>query len=803
MRDSINHLLQHHISGNEPLSPVARQDIVRITSVYSNFTSVFDSMIYMIYKRGYRDLGLEGEMISYIYQAEKYPVYRKELFEIRKCEREYLNRNDTAYLGILNKLTNTLKIKVLGSSVQEESEKNKFIDLINAYQESVNKLAALDTRLGLRTDSGLRAVLFSNADKLEGDIGQIFAAARLKENQQIARLNILFAVISVFILLSSVGASMYLSRHLVSHLELLTRYISGLSANDFRYSEQLNLRKSSTEIRKIYSEFRNMVAQLRIREIQRDDALADARESEKRNRELADLLPQSIFETDKIGNLVYVNKAWLTAFGYSLQDLEEGLNLIEILQTDRENKLAGIQRVENSDYVAIQKNGDRFPAIVYSDIILKNGEPAGRRGIVIDATLRNQYIEALHKEKVKAIASERHKSSFLANMSHEIRTPMNSIIGFANLLDADQISNDQKKEFIRYIQSSGQILLNLIDDIIDVAKIEAGVLKIRPVECEPAKLITELINTFEGYKTSIGKQDIKLVTVLPEEDIECKTDSFRVKQILTNLMSNAVKFTEQGSVTVSLRKKNERFLEFSVEDTGMGLSHDDLKQIFDRFQRTVRSEEKNISGTGLGLTISKNLVELLGGQMWVSSETDRGTRFWFELPYIRISGMKTKNPDLLKEDRYNWSERTFLIAEDDDKSFIYLRELLDKTGVNLVRAVNGHEVVEAVKFTDAIDCVLMDIQMPYLDGYEATRAIKKINPALPVIAQTAFAMDGDKEKSILAGCDDYITKPVNPAKLLAKINQFLIGNSRLDDLTPEAKVTDHSSINSLQDKKAE
>ena len=312
-------------------------------------------------------------------------------------------------------------------------------------------------------------------------------------------------------------------------------------------------------------------------------------------------------------------------------------------------------------------------------------------------------------------------------------------------------------------------------------------------------------HTFEGYKASLGKGNLKLSTHLPKEDLLFKTDSFRLKQILTNLISNAIKFTDEGTVAINLRVKNNRFLEFSVEDTGIGLTKEELNSIFARFKRTSQSEEKNIAGTGLGLSISKNLVELLGGQMWVSSEVKKGTRFWFELPYVRVL-QKTDNSlqkqKLLDSSHYNWSNRTFLIAEDDDSSYVYLKELLRKTNVRLVRAVNGREVVEAVKFSDKIDCILMDIQMPYLNGYEATKEIKKINPSLPIIAQTAFAMEGDKEKSILAGCDDYITKPVHPRNLLEKISQFLSEerneafNESIQDNIQEKKVKSqkHPSI---------
>lgn len=788
LKDSLLSIISSYDERNRLINPICSTTIQDIRTSYEIFCRNLDSMVYNVYKRGYRDFGLEGEMISYIYQAEKNSVFRQKSLELRKNERDYLNRNDSVFVVDLNNSAAELLLVIEKSNDFQGEERQELISLLQEYKSSFNELVSLDKKLGLRTSMGLKASLINSGDKLEGLISKAITEARQAEQYQVARLNIIFVVLSIFLFLSTLIISVFMSRHVVNHLERLTSYIAQLSKHDFNYSDpNLNLRNSSTEIREIYKEFRNMVAQLKIREKQRDNALDKATDKERMYREMADLLPQSVFETDRLGNIIYSNKAWHEAFGYSNKEIDEGLNLIEILQTNNDNNLFGINKIENSDYIAIRKGGSKFPALVYSDVIIKDDKITGRRGIIIDATLRNKYIETLQKETVRAVTSDKLKSSFLANMSHEIRTPMNSIIGFANLLSAEQIPDDQKKDYIKHIQSSGQILLNLIDDIIDIAKIEAGEIKIKPVRCEPVKLIKDLKHTFEGYKTRMGKQHITILTHLPDIEIPFRTDPFRLRQIITNLVSNAVKFTDEGSVSIRCEIKNERFLEFSVEDTGVGLTKEDMNVIFSRFQRTSYSEEKNISGTGLGLTISKNLVELLGGQMWVSSLPGEGTRFWFHLPFARITDPGEKipiSPPAINEiDSMDMSNYTILIAEDDDNSFTFLKEVLKKTNTRIIHAVNGKEVVEAVKFSEDIDLVLMDIQMPFLDGYDAAKEIKKSRPGLPIIAQTARAMEGDREKAILSGCDDYITKPVNPQNLLAKIRQFLsLPENRKTDL---------------------
>ncbi len=781
LNDTLNRLFNDQAFLETTFSASGKIAIQNIKITYSNYCQILDSIVYYIYQRGYRDYGLEGEMISYIHKAGMNRKITPPLYEIRQYEREYLNRNDENYALLVNEYTDKLIRAIWQDKKYSLEEKSDLNTLLTSYKKSFNKLVAVDSKLGLKSNTGLKAELSNIGDKLEQNSREAITIALNNENIQISKLNVIFSSLSFILILLIIVISLVISKHLVNYLEQLTSYISKIAENDFKYTGKLNLRKSSSEIRKIYLAFRNMAAQLKIRENQRDSALLIAKENEKRYHDLADLLPQSIYETDRMGNLIYANKTWFKIFDYTVEDIEQGLNLIEILHSETNNNLLSSNKIENSDYFAIRKDGSKFPASVYSDSIIENGQYIGKRGIIIDSTLRNKYVETLKKETVKAITSDKHKSFFLANMSHEIRTPMNSIIGFSNLLSAPQIPDDQKNNYIQHIQASGQVLLNLIDDIIDIAKIEAGEIKIKPGVCSPAKILNEICSIFEGYKASIGKDHLKILCDLSDENLQFRTDSFRLRQILSNLVSNAIKYTEDGNVSISFAVKNDRIIEFAVEDTGIGLTKEELKGIFERFKRTKTSENKNISGTGLGLAISKNLVELLGGQMWVSSEPCKGTKFWFELPFVRIPVEKNaigNVENLDKSDHYDWFNRTILIAEDDDSSYSLLKQLLSKTNARLVRAINGKEVVEAVKFTEEIDIVLMDIQMPLLNGYDATQQIKALRPRLPIIAQTAFAMEGDKEKSILAGCNDYITKPIQPRQLLAKIDQFLIPSNK-------------------------
>jgi CheY-like chemotaxis protein len=357
---------------------------------------------------------------------------------------------------------------------------------------------------------------------------------------------------------------------------------------------------------------------------------------------------------------------------------------------------------------------------------------------------------------------------------------MNSIIGFSNLLASDQIPDSQKKDFTHYIRSSSELLLNLVDDIIDIAKIEAGELKIVKKDCDVKALCEELLTTSEEIRNRLEKKHLQLLfTPDPDHrDIFMKTDPFRLRQIMVNLLNNAIKFTEKGSVEFGYTVKDDTQVEFFVKDTGVGLSRDELNMIFERFKRARKSEERNIVGTGLGLAISKNLVQLLGGEMWVDSVAGTGTTFIFVLPYLKPAILPAGRSDNYQyETNYDWHGKTLLIAEDDHNSYKFLRELLLKTRAAVLHADDGKKAWEAVQEPVHIDLVIMDIQMPEMDGFEATKRIKKLKPHLPVIAQTAFAMSGDREKIQQAGCDDYISKPVDGNQLLAVINHYLMRES--------------------------
>ena len=352
---------------------------------------------------------------------------------------------------------------------------------------------------------------------------------------------------------------------------------------------------------------------------------------------------------------------------------------------------------------------------------------------------------------------------------------MNGIIGFSQLLVSPEIGKEETNQYVDIIHSCSNQLLTIINDLIDISKIEANQVTILETEVELNKLMHEEYMLFDKKAREIGIE-FTLSTGLENSLATIFADSSRLKQIISNLLNNALKFTKQGFVRFGYTKKGD-MLEFFVKDSGIGIPSDFHKTIFERFRQVETKLSSQAGGTGLGLAISKAFIEKMGGNIWVESEPDSGSHFYFTVPY-----KATENDDFSKNSLIGVDEsminkpNTILIAEDDDFNYLYISELFGEFKINLLRASTGLEAVNLVKENPQIGIVLMDIKMPDMDGYEATTLIKNIRNDLPVIAQTAYAFSTDREKALEAGCDDYLSKPLKREKLISLVSKYLAKN---------------------------
>ena len=386
-------------------------------------------------------------------------------------------------------------------------------------------------------------------------------------------------------------------------------------------------------------------------------------------------------------------------------------------------------------------------------------------GIIRDISNRKREEIELLAAKEKAEQADQLKSAFLANMSHEIRTPMNGILGFAELLKEPNLTGEKQQEYIKIIEESGERMLNIINDIISISKIEAGLME---VHNQYSNINEQVDYIYNFFLPEVVKKGLNLShhNSLPLDEANVTTDREKLFAILTNLVKNAIKHTEKGSIDFGYTIKDKEII-FHVKDSGIGIPDNRKEAIFKRFIQADITNKMALQGAGLGLSISKAYVEMLGGKLWLESQEGQGSTFYFTLPYFRNIGTiphikvkeKTTTEEVLK------NKLKILIAEDDKISELLISLAVKNLVSEIIYAKNGIEAIDACKNNPDIDLVLMDMQMPKMDGHEATQKIRKFNKDIIIIAQTANALSNESEVMLEAGCNDIILKPIQIEEL--------------------------------------
>ena len=484
--------------------------------------------------------------------------------------------------------------------------------------------------------------------------------------------------------------------------------------------------------------------------------------------------PSAIVITDANGKIEFINNKFTALTQYSFEEVHgknpRVFNKGHLPEKEFE-ELWKILR-KGDTWIGEVQNRKKDGTLFWEDLTisaLMNPDDTISKYILVmnDTTERKQMMEDLVAAKEKAEESDRLKSAFLANMGHEIRTPMNIIMGFAEQLNDPDLTGEEKKEYLDIIEKSGRGLLDIFNDIVSISKVEAGQMPVSVTEVNINETIEQIYSSFSVEAEQKGIVIIYDNGLTGQQDF-INTDREKVNTILTNLVKNAIKFTNAGFIEIGHKQKGA-FLEFYVKDTGLGINPEQLKIIFEPFRQGSESLRRNYEGVGLGLSISKSYVEMLGGRIWVESSEGTGSVFYFTLPYNIEADRKNMLQPVAVVSAYqedsSFNNLKILIAEDNEYAAKLLGKIVKPDARGILIANTGTRAVEICRENPDIDLVLMDIQMPEMNGIEATKQIRKFNTDVMIIAQTAFVYTHNRDEAIEAGCNDYMTKPVDQALL--------------------------------------
>ena len=524
-----------------------------------------------------------------------------------------------------------------------------------------------------------------------------------------------------------------------------------------------------------------------------NDELARQKESIKQEHHESDMFYGMLVQSandgisfyDRDWNLKYCNSAFYSLIGLD-KNKYDSLNPDDLIhQDDRDYQSRKEQALIHNGFfeseLRIRHVDGHYLSLSTRSVTVRNnnGEIIGSLTISRDITKMKQVHEELIKANIEAEASNRLKSSFLANISHEIRTPLNSVVGFSNLLLSDGITKETREEYIEHINHNSEKLLQIIGDIIDLSRLESAQIEITYEETSLSSIVNEII---EDARQVIRRNEKSIILNVKNHFSDngdlIFTDRIWLKRVLNHLMDNAVKFTLDGSIEFSYMRENDNVV-FKIKDTGIGINKENLGRIFEQFRQEVDGHHRPFEGLGIGLTLAKEVVERMGGKIFVQSEKGIGSEFSFSIPYRPAGSTKTKIPvfeggQVIKP--IDWSSKKCLLVDDNKDVLIYLNRILLDTGVAILTARSGFEAIELVKSTPDIDVVLLDMQMPEMNGIEATREIRKIRKNLPIIAQTAFIFEDDKDIILEAGCDACLIKPIRKEHLLTVLSSFVKSN---------------------------
>jgi len=583
----------------------------------------------------------------------------------------------------------------------------------------------------------------------------------------------------------NVGGIDYITKPYIPEI-VLARVKTHIDLSRIKQNLEKIVSERTSELRNVNEELLITTDTLKEHFVELEEAKERIEERENSLRSLANnlvngMIYQVIADNEGYRKFIFLSETVNKFYGCTVDEAKADPNLIygrihkEDLQKMVEEEKEAIRKMGIFKTEARVVNPDG--SIRWSSFVSSPSQSKGYTtwdGLEIDITEQKINQQELIKARDKSEESDRLKTAFLQNLSHEIRTPLNAIVGFSGLINNPELSPEKRNNFSNIIQTSSNQLLSIVNDILTISSLETKQEKATLEKVNINNLLLEIHSVYKQQALN-RKIPIYLNQDLNDKDSEIYSDGTKIKQILTNLLTNALKFTYEGYVEFgytlisdTIENENKQFLKFYVKDTGTGIDSNLKEKIFERFRQADLSTNKKYGGAGLGLSISKGFVELLKGKIWVDSETGKGSCFNFTIPY-NSSGKSELNIVTMKAKKKKYN---VLVAEDEEYNYLYIEEILKEQNINCLHAKNGKQAVELCEQKTDIDLVLMDIKMPVMDGHTAALTIKKFNPVLPIIAQSAYALVHEIEK-YQGIFDDYITKPINESELKQKISHFI------------------------------
>ena len=643
-QDSLIYSTFNYLKDEYNNNPVRIHAIAELEANMNKQELIFTKLVHKVWERGYKDFGLVGQMRRHAHSLETFPQLDKELLlNLRRREKDYIIRHEQQYITNFDSIMTQISSKVR-SNIIDSTRQNNYLEVLLKYSYCFHTLIKLDTELGIYNNTGLKTQLDASQFEAQEKFEALQLMIAKDADEAVYKLKLFYFLSSIILFVFCLFISALLSRKISKPLTDFVQHLKSMKQGNYNQLPVLEVKQYSYEIKILYQAYNRLLSQLSIHENERNVLINKLLSSEEKYRNMADRLPQSIFETNTKGHFKYTNTHWKKSFGYKESELGSQITLDKLIIKKKHSK----EQARINEVVAKRKDGSWFPALLYTDEIILDGEIKGMRGVIIDISDRYRYLKILKAERKKALAADKLKSAFIANVSHEVRTPLNAVLGYSHLLSDRLPNNFDDEGFIKQIIANGNQLLHLFDDIMDFSLIKTHQFKINQNEIEVNEVLASQQSLISNIQATINKPQLKVNFLKLPTNKTIKSDPRHINTIFRHLIQNAFKFTNEGQIDIGAYVSEHQLI-FFVKDTGVGISNDEQQVIFEPFRQIDESLARSYQGTGIGLALCKALTTTLDGQIWLVSEPGEGSTFYFSLPLKNNQSQHINNPSTINE----------------------------------------------------------------------------------------------------------------------------------------------------------